>query len=174
MVLFYVDDNKISHKDPQVVTQVIYSISEHFRDLTVSRGNTHDFLGMNITIENQQVHIEMKDQIGEAIEWGKAQGGCNHQTQPSPTFFEVDKTSIPLDDKDLEVFHSVVQKLLYICKRARPDIETAIFFLCTRVSQPTHKDKIKLTRALGYLEHTIDTVCTIGADSLSTISTWVN
>ena len=60
-IIFYVDDNKISHKDPRVVDQVIDSISEHFGELTVSRGKMHDFLGMNITIEDQLVHIEMRD-----------------------------------------------------------------------------------------------------------------
>ena len=115
-VVFNVYDNKISHKDPRVVTQVINSISEHFGELTVSRGKMHDFLGMNITIENQLVHIEMKDQILEAIEWGKTQGGCKPPNPAKSDLFEVDKDSILLDDKDAEVFHSVVQKLLYICK----------------------------------------------------------
>ena len=115
-VVFYVDDNNISHKDPRVVTQVINSIFEHFGELTVSRGKTHNFLGMNITIENQLVHIEMKDQILEAIEWGKTQGGCKPPNPAKFDLFEVDEDSIFLDDKDAEIFHSVVQKLLYICK----------------------------------------------------------
>ena len=63
---------------------------------------------MNITIENQQVHIEMKDQICEAIKWGKTQGGCEPPNPAKSDHFEVYKSSIPLDDKDSEVFHSVV------------------------------------------------------------------
>ena len=86
----------------------------------------------------------------------------------------MDKSSISLSEKDSDVLHSVVQKLLYICKHARPDIETAISFPCTRVSDPTHEDEVKLTRVLGYLEQTIGLVHTIGASSLSVLSTWVD
>ena len=173
-IVFYADDNKISHKDPRLVTQVLNSISEHFWELIVSRGNTRDFLGMNITIKDQKVYIEMKDQIHKAIEWGKSQGGCKLPNPAKSDLFEVDEPSIPLSEKDSDVFYSVVQKLLYICKRTRPGIETAISFLCTRVSGPTHEDEVKLTRVLGYLEHTIDLVRTMGASSLSVLSTWVD
>ena len=51
-IVFYVDDNKISHADPEVVTSVIKDISKHFGKLTVSRGNKHDYLGMDIKIKN--------------------------------------------------------------------------------------------------------------------------
>ena len=39
-IVFYMDDNKISHADKSVVTIVIKEISEHFGDLTVSRQQT--------------------------------------------------------------------------------------------------------------------------------------
>ena len=71
-------------------------------------------------------------------------------------------------------FHSVVQKLLYICKQARPDIEPALSFLCTRVSNPTVDDKKKLNRILDYLKDTIDDVRTIGADSLEKLYMWID
>ena len=116
----------------------------------------------------------MKDQICEAIEWGKSQGGCKPPNPAKSDLFEVDESSIPLSEKDSDMFHSVVQKLLCICKHTRPDIETAISFLCTRVSEPKHEDKVKLTRVLRYLEHTIDLVHTIGARSLLVLPTWVD
>ena len=37
-IIFYVDDNKISHVDPEVVSDVIELLKEHFGDLTVKRG----------------------------------------------------------------------------------------------------------------------------------------
>ena len=45
-VVFYVDDNKVSHKDPQVVNDVIKEISKYFGDLTFTRGTKYNFLGM--------------------------------------------------------------------------------------------------------------------------------
>ena len=51
-IVFYVDNNKISHVDEKVVTSIIKEISEHFGELTVSRGKKHDFLGMDIEIKD--------------------------------------------------------------------------------------------------------------------------
>ena len=43
-IVFYVDDNKISHEDPEVVTEVLKQITEYFGELKVSRGVKHDYL----------------------------------------------------------------------------------------------------------------------------------
>ena len=57
-----------------MVTSLIEEISKHFGELTVDRGKKHDFLGMDIEIKDGKVHIGMKDQIAEAIEWGERGG----------------------------------------------------------------------------------------------------
>jgi hypothetical protein len=46
----------------------------------------------------------------------------------------------------------VTAKLLYLAKRARPDILTMVCFLCTRVQEGTDEDRKKLYRVLGYLK----------------------
>jgi len=45
---WYVDDTKISHEDPAVVTNIIHRLEDKFGKMTVVRGNAHVFLGMNI------------------------------------------------------------------------------------------------------------------------------
>ena len=67
-IVFYVDDNKISHVDKIAFTEVLKEMSGNFGDLTVSRGSKHDFVGMDIEIKNKMVHISMKGQVEEAIE----------------------------------------------------------------------------------------------------------
>ena len=57
---FYVDDNKISHVEPKVVSDIINELSKHFGNLTVSRGKKHDYLGMDIEIKDKLVYISMK------------------------------------------------------------------------------------------------------------------
>jgi hypothetical protein len=49
----------------------------------------------------------------------------------------------------------IVAKLLYLAKRARPDILTITSFLCTRVKSPTKLDQRRLWRVLGYLKSTV-------------------
>ena len=64
--------------------------------------------------------------------------------------------------------------MLYITKRARPGIETAVAFLCTRVSRSTEADWLKLKRILGFLKSTIDDVRIIGESSLQELYTWID
>ena len=47
-ISWYVDDNKVSHIDEELSTQVLETISENFGNLTVSRRNKHISLGMEI------------------------------------------------------------------------------------------------------------------------------
>jgi hypothetical protein len=50
----------------------------------------------------------------------------------------------------------VVAKLLYLAKKVRPDILTAVAFLATRVQKPTLHNQAKLMRVLKYLNGTPD------------------
>jgi hypothetical protein len=64
--------------------------------------------------------------------------------------------------------------LLFLTKRARPDILTAVAFLTTRVSEPTEDDK-KLLRVLRYLNGTQHLGLRIQADSeLTTVRAFVD
>ena len=47
-IVWYVDDNKLSHVYPNVVTDILEEIKKRFGDLVISRGDTHDLLGMTI------------------------------------------------------------------------------------------------------------------------------
>ena len=69
-IIFYVDDNKISHRDSKVVDGIIELLKKEFGNVTYSRGKQHDFLGMDVSFtENKIVSIHMKNQIEEAIDW---------------------------------------------------------------------------------------------------------
>ena len=51
-IAWYVDNNKISHVDDTVVTDIIEKIEVKFWKMTVTRGKHHVFLGMDITFNN--------------------------------------------------------------------------------------------------------------------------
>ena len=53
-------------------------------------------------------------------------------------------------------FHSVVAKLAYLAKRARPECLTAVAYLATRVTKCTGDDIEKLSRVLRYIAGTKD------------------
>jgi hypothetical protein len=70
-----------------------------------------------------------------------------------------------INDEDKEEFHSRVAKLLYLAKRARPDILCAVIFLTTRVQMPTEQDLGKLLRVLKYINGTRELGIRLGANS---------
>ena len=174
-IVWYVDDVKVSHIDNKVVDSVIKDIERYFGPMKVSRDETKDYLGMNITITKDKfLEIEMKESIKDAIQSFEEE---IHGTVTSPTprhLFQINDSSPKLNNRQAEIFHSVTAKLLYLEKRARPDIETAVAFLTTRVSEPTIDDWKKLKRVLTYLSNTINDIRRIGCDSLSHIFTWID
>ena len=178
-VVWYVDDNKISHEEPKVVTEVIDLMKKHFGDLTITRGNKHRFLGMNITInQDKSIEIEMKDQLQEAIDMFTLHEGSEVKeevTSPARRHLrEVDEKCAPLGQVKREAFHSIVAKLLWIMKRSRPDLETAVSYLCTRVSKSDEDDWAKLRRVIAFVKCTLEDTRTIGAQDLTKIFTWID
>ena len=174
-IAWYVDDTKISHVDPNVVTSTIDLIEKKFGKMTVTRGKEHSFLGMKIRYtEESTAVISMKTYLQEAID----ESGLDIQrvatTPAKKNLFDVNDEAAPLDKIESESFHSVVAKLLYVSTRARMDLLLAVGFLCTRVSKSTTEDQAKLKRVLEYIKGTMDLEYTVGADTMSKLRTWVD
>ena len=59
--------------------------------------------------------------------------------------------------KDMrEIFHSVMEKFMYLEERARPNIEMTIAFLCTRVYKSDVGYWKKLKKGIILLQHVND------------------
>ena len=172
---WYVDDNKISHVNPDVVTMIIEKIEERFGKMTVTRGREHVFLGMNIRYtEDRTAVVTMKSYLIEAIEESGMNINRTAATPAGKNLFELNNEATLLPKMEAEVFHSVVAKLLYVSIRARADLLLAVSFLCTRVSRSTEQDQGKLRRVLEYVNGTMDLEYTMGADDLGKLRTWVD
>ena len=72
-------------------------------------------------------------------------------TPATENLFKMNDNSIKLTKKDADAFHRNVARLFFLSKRARPDIQTAVAFLCTRVKSPDVDDIKKLGRVMQYL-----------------------
>ncbi|KAI2497083.1 Reverse transcriptase (RNA-dependent DNA polymerase) [Fragilaria crotonensis] len=67
-IVWYVDDMKISHADPAVVTSVIEKLEAKFGKMKTTRGKEHTFLGMKIKYTDEgTAAITMIDYLQEAI-----------------------------------------------------------------------------------------------------------
>ena len=69
-----------------------------------------------------------------------------------------------LNTSERELFHRTVAKALFMCIRARCDIQPIVAVLCTRVKSPGRNDWNKLVRLLKYLSATIDNKMTLSTD----------
>ena len=177
-LVWYVDDNKVSHADPAVVTDVIKMVSSYFGELAVTRGDEHTFLGIKFKIrKDKKIEVSMKEQLEEAITLFEESGDKVDGEVCSPAakhLFTTDENGEELDEKRKEIFHSVTAKLLFCGKRVRPDIDPTVAFLCTRVSKSCEDDWKKLKRLLCFIKSTIDDPRIIGATSLTDLYTWVD
>jgi hypothetical protein len=175
-ICWYVDDTKISHKDPAVVTAVIEKLESHFKQMKVTRGDHHVFLGMHIDYHrtSNTATISMRDYLTEAIAESSLSITKTASTPAGTNLFTIDESSPPLSPTSRDVFHSVVAKLLYVSLRGRMDLLLTTSFLATRVTNSTQQDLKKLRRLLEYISGSLNDNFTLGADDLGRLRTWID
>jgi hypothetical protein len=109
-----------------------------FRWITMAVGNSHSYIGMKLTVDKGYIILDMRYYLQNLLE-----PFDNPQVKVVPgnkETFTVKGAAEKLDLKKKTLFHSTVARLLYLSKRARPDIIAVVGFLCTRVREPTVKD----------------------------------
>eukprot|EP00980_Cylindrotheca_fusiformis_P022094 scaffold8978_cov83-Cylindrotheca_fusiformis.AAC.1 len=117
----------------------------------------------------------MADYINDLIDETPAdlsKGSC--PTPAANHLFQVNANQQKLPPQTQELFHHLTAKLLYLCKRTRGDLQTAVSFLSTRVQSPDTDDYKKLGRCLRYVRRTKHYPLTLEADSMNVIQWWVD
>lgn len=155
-VTIYVDDILIAAEMEADARNLLKFLQKKFKNITLNEGSIISYLGMNFHLDydNGQVKVTMDKYIEDVLQVCGVAG--NSKTPALSDLFYVDLNSPPLLPDDKEHFHSMVAKLLYLAKRVRPDILTAISFLATRVKEPTEQDRFKLERVCKYIRCTKD------------------
>jgi hypothetical protein len=77
---------------------------------------------------------------------------------------KVDQASPNLTKEKVVQFHTFVAKGLFLCKRARSDIQPVIAFLTTRVKGPNQGYWFKLKKMMCFLKHTQEDVLALEAE----------
>ena len=126
--------------------------------------------------ENKKVKFSMFDYLQDIIANipEDLRTNRNTTTPAADHLFNSNPASPKLNKKQAETFHHYIAKLLFAAKRARPDIQTAIAYLCTRVQHPDEDDWRKLSRVLGYIQDAIFLPLTIGWDGTGNIYWYVD
>lgn len=172
-VVIHVDDLKISCEDPRGVEETLTELKRIYGNINVHTENVIDYLGMDLDYSTPgTVKISMKgltEQVLEDVPVTKAS-----RTPATVDLFSVNKDSKLLDKEKREKFHSVIAKLLYMAKRARPDILTAVAFLTTRVQVATEQDWDKLVRIIQYLFGTKELALHLNANDDMIINAFID
>ena len=158
-VLFHVDDLKSSHKLKSVNDEFEKWLNKMYGKhgkVTAHRGMKHDYLGMELDYSTKgELHVGMCKYVSNMCDEFpiKITAKDTAKTPAGDNLFE-EGSSAKLDSKRAEIFHTWVAKALFLCKRARPDIQQAVSVLCTRTKSPNQSDWTKLIRMMKYLNGT--------------------
>ena len=156
-VIFHVDDGLASHVNPIENTKLLIYLAKIYGDgVTFTRGKKFTYLGMDMDYSEEKVlGVSMIPYIDDIInEFPEA----ITKTSPTPAaeyLFTVREEGQKLLSEDMAMaFHRTVAQLLFLCMRARRDVQTAVAFLTTRVKEPDEDDWGKVKRVLQYLKGT--------------------
>jgi hypothetical protein len=144
-ILFHVDDLKLSHKMKWVndrFKKLLNSKYGNHGKVTATHGKVHDYLGMELDYRKRgELKINMTKYVENMINDFPVKLGKKGIVADS--LFNLG-TGAKLDTKRSEIFHTFVAKGLFLCKRARPNIQQAIWVLGTRVKDLNQADWEKL------------------------------
>jgi hypothetical protein len=175
-VQFHVDDLKISHMDETVIKDMVNDLNGIFGQdgtlLEASYGKVHEYLGMTIDYsEENVVKFTMYDYLEDILAESPDDMKGMAVTPAHSKLFQVNQECEKLDPKTMDWFHRTVARLLFASKRARPDLQTAVAYLCTRVACPDKDDYGKLKKLIEYLRESIYLPLILGWDE-SGVLTW--
>jgi hypothetical protein len=164
-IIVYVDDLLISSKRKEDVMLIKNLVEKEFLEVKIKEGNDVTYLGMNLkTRKDGSIELSMVQYVKDVLDKWSNQDLYLYGHPADDKLFYVDENSPKLDEDKSKSFHKVVAQLLYLCKRARPDIGLPVHYLCTKVKSPSEEDEFKLERVLGYLKSTVHMARIINKD----------
>jgi hypothetical protein len=177
-IVWYMDDLKLSHLKQEVLEDLVDILNEKYGKITplmVTRGDIHDYLGMTLNYSVPGVvTIRMDDYVKDLLDEAPGDMAGIAAMPSAYHLFTVSEEPKYLDDTTSELFHHLTAKLLFLAKRARPDIQTAVAFLTTCVKRPDKDDYKKLGRVIKYLRGSPDLALTFEGDDAHVIKWWVD
>ena len=155
-VAFHVDDLLITCADQVMIDAMEKMLKDNFTAITINKGDKHSYLAMNMEVDKTGIRLDMIAYIKKCLEGRNI--GRKASSPATDDLFDVPEDGVPLGEDERKTFHSDVAKLLYLAKRTRGQILTAVSHLSGRVKGPTDDDQRKLDRVFAYLSGTVDEV----------------
>ena len=174
-VVLHVDDIKLSHVNEAVVRKVAAQLSETYGEMELRTGDVLEYCGITLDYgEEGAVKIGAEAHIDEAIEQFGEEMLTPYKTPAVTHLFTIDTECPRLSEDKRQLFHSIFAKLLWVGKKARPDILVALSFLGKRTLVADEDDWKKLYRLLSYLKGTKELRLKLTVDGLSVVKWWAD
>ena len=159
-ILWHVDDLKINHKDPAVMADIIWQLNDKYgkiAPMVSTCGKVHEYLGMTIDFSDTSKVKTMYDYVDEMISKLPTEMIGKSVMPTSNHLFEIcydDDNDQFLTLELSEECHYLVAKILFLSKRAQPNLQTTVVFLTARVKSLDNDDQKKLSKLIKYLQET--------------------
>ena len=161
----YVDDLYITCESEELIDYFHQALLDEYTEVSFSKEIKLDYLGMVIDSNNKDfVEISMPSYVQSVIDDLDVKENETSDSPAAVDLFNIKTNDVRLGGDEKDKFHTMVAKILYLAKHARPDLLLASTFLCTRVQCPGKDDWKKLKRIGRYLNGSKDLFLRIGND----------
>lgn len=169
-LIWHIDDVMGSHVEQTVLDDIAEKLNNKAKygqemPLMIHRGMVHEYLGMTINYsEDGKVKFSMPDYIKGLLDKAPEDMDRAAVTPAANDLFAAWDGTELLNNERAKIFHHLTAKLLYLLKRAHPNILHTTSFLMTQVTKPNIYDWKKLGRCIRYVRSTKDLMLTLEAD----------
>jgi hypothetical protein len=171
-LLLHVDDIMVLSQIAEEITALYKHLESRFGKVTLHEGVKHNYLGMTFDFSIiGQVTITMLGYETDLIsDWFGIH--FDDKIVPARDKFASDPASMSifekgdsplLCDKNSAIYHSYVMRVAFLAKRVKPELNVAISYLSTQVTQSSENDLRKLDKAIRYVRDHLGTGITLTA-----------
>ena len=148
-----VDDLIITSTSQRMIDELCDGLKTKYGEITRNNGPVVNYLGMVFDMSAiGEVRMTMKGFTEDVISYAGVLGKAR---SPAIDGLFENRAEVELVPESVRGwFHSVVAKLSYLAKRAKPECLTAAAYLATRVTRCNTDDVVKLNRLLKYVSDT--------------------
>ena len=130
---------------------------------------------MNIEmLTNEKIVINMTSYLEESIIMWPTEIKTISISSANRNIFNIDHYSLFLKEIRANLHYSMIEKLLWIMERSRPDLELSIYFLMARVAEPIEEDWLKLEWVLKFSYKTKYDRRIISINDILTLLTYID
>ena len=124
IIILYVDDVLLLADKEIMITWLLNELELEYKTIVSDTSDSFTYLGMVVTKhKDMSITIHMGGYIENMLAKWEAHSKVKAVVTPATKkLFDVDEDQLALSMDMAKKFHTTTAKLLYLCKRARPDV----------------------------------------------------